>query len=203
MGKLIRSLVAFFALPLLFFGVVWGCEQYTAWYTAPYRFTEEAKTPIEDVAVVFGAGIIQSTGEVGVVLKGRMDTAIDLYHAKKVTEIVLSGDSTRDNHDEVTPMIKYALEQGVPETALIEDREGISTYHTCYRLNHVLGVKRAILVTNEFHLPRAVYTCRKLGVEAVGLATPNYAGYEYNRNQREPLATLKMFLDLYVASPKL
>jgi vancomycin permeability regulator SanA len=203
MGSIIRSLAAFLVLPGLIFLAVWGSEKYVAHATSQYRFTDSSQVPVEDVAVVFGAGIIQRTSEVGVVLKGRMDTAIHLYNDKKVSGLVLSGDNTRDSYDEVTPMVKYAREQGVLAASLTEDRGGSSTYDTCYRLAHTLKVKKAVLVTNEFHLPRAVYTCRKLGVDAVGLATPNYAGYEYNRKQREPLATVKMLIDLYVAPPQL
>lgn len=151
--------------------------------------------------MVFGAGVIQRTGEVGAVLKGRMDTAIKLYTSGKVTKIVLSGDNRTKEYDEVTPMESYALANGVAEEDIILDPKGSSTYDTCYRINHTFHIKKAALVTNDFHLPRAVFTCRKLGVEAVGVATPNYAGYEYNRNQRESLATVKMLLDLYVASP--
>jgi vancomycin permeability regulator SanA len=202
MGSLFRSLFAFFLVPLVIFLVIWGGEKYVAWNTAPHRYTDIEAVPAEDVAVVFGAGVIQRTGEVGVVLKGRMDTAIELYRQKKVGGLVLSGDNTQEDYDEVTPMVKYARQQGVLAASLTEDRGGSSTYDTCYRLANVLKVKKAVLVTNEFHLPRAVFTCRKLGVEAVGLATPNYTGYEYNRNQREPLATVKMLIDLYLAPPK-
>lgn len=202
MGKIFRALLGFLIIPALIFLAIWGSERFVASKTASYRTTDTTAVPKEEVAVVFGAGVIQSRGEVGQVLRGRMDTAIKLYRDGIVDKLVLSGDSTSADHDEVTPMIRYATEEGVPEEALIEDRKGSSTYATCYRLNHAFSIKSAVLVTNEYHLPRAVFTCRKLGVDAYGLAAPNYAGYEINRNQREPLATVKMLIDLYVASPQ-
>jgi vancomycin permeability regulator SanA len=99
-------------------------------------------------------------------------------------------------------MVTYVIAHGVKSEDAIFDRQGLSTYDTCYRLRNTFKVTTAVLVTNDFHLPRAVYTCRTLGVDAIGLATPNYPGYEYNSSQREPLARVKMLIDLYIAPPK-
>lgn len=201
MGKLLRPLIAFLAVPAVLLLIIWGAGQFTAWQTASYRYTTAADVPAKQVGVVFGAGL-KSDGEVGAVLKGRLDDAITLYRTGKIEKIIVSGDNVVPSYDEVTPMVKYVGEHGVRQEDIWADRKGVSTYDTCYRLTRAFAVKNAILVTNDFHLPRAVYTCRALGVDAIGLATPNYPGYEYNSSQREPLARVKMFIDLYIAPPK-
>ncbi|HSI21362.1 MAG TPA: ElyC/SanA/YdcF family protein [Verrucomicrobiae bacterium] len=201
MRRLFRSLLAFFAIPVLIFLVIWGSERFVSFQTQPHLYTEMTAIPQEEVAVVFGAGL-KRPGEVGGVLQGRLDTAYDLYSSGKVKKIVLSGDNISEDYDEVTPMVTYLKKREVPASVLIEDRKGISTYDTCYRLKNTSNITQAILVTNEFHLPRAVFTCRKLGIDAKGMATPNYPGFEYSQSQREPLATVKMLIDLYIAPPQ-
>lgn len=201
MRKILRPIIAFLILPAIILALIWGTGQFVESHTASYRYTAAADTPQEDVAVVFGAGLKRS-GEVGTVLQGRLDDAVTLYHIHKVNKVLVSGDNTVESYDEVTPMVKYIQSHGVKTADIIADRKGVSTYDTCYRLTHTFKVAHAVLVTNEFHLPRAVYTCRTLGVDVVGLATPNYPGYEYNNNQRESLARMKMLIDLYVAPPK-
>lgn len=200
MRKLLRPLIAFLALPALILLMIWSTGEFVVARTTAYRYTAAADLPERQVAVVFGAGLKRS-GEVGSVLQARLDDAITLYRIHKVEKVLVSGDNTTESYDEVTPMVKYITAHGVQEADVIADRKGVSTYDTCYRLSHSFTVTRATLVTNDFHLPRAVYTCRVLGVDAVGLATPNYPGYEFNNNQRETLARVKMLVDLYIAPP--
>jgi vancomycin permeability regulator SanA len=198
--NILRPIIALLFFPALLFLLIWGAGQVVSVSTSDSRYYTAEDTPSKDLAVVFGAGLKRS-GEVGNVLKARLDDAIKLYNLKKVTGIVVSGDNTDESYDEVTPMVTYLISQDIPESAILTDRKGTSTYDTCYQLKNTLKVDRAVLVTNDFHLPRAVYTCRKLGVDVVGLATPNYPGFESNSNQRESLARVKMLIDLYVAPP--
>jgi vancomycin permeability regulator SanA len=200
MGKILRPLIAFFIVPVTLLVLIWGTGEFVVWRTNPFKYTQAHDVPVRDVAVVFGAGLKRS-GEVGVVLQGRLNDAVTLYKAHKVSKVLVSGDNTSDTYDEVTPMMRYVAAQGVKAEDIITDRRGISTYDTCYRLKNTFTTKTVVLVTNDFHLPRALYTCRTLGVEAVGLATPNYPGFEVNNTQREPLAKVKMLIDLYVAPP--
>jgi vancomycin permeability regulator SanA len=151
--------------------------------------------------LVFGSGINAVTGEVGGVLQSRLDTATELYRNKKITKIILSGDSQSLGHDEVTPMARYLVRQGIPEAVLTLDTHGLGTYESCYRLVHQYGNPATILITNAFHLARAVTTCRSLGSNAIGfeVADPNN---RFATGQRESLASLKMLIDLYIAPPR-
>ena len=124
--------------------------------------------PATDVAIVFGAGITPP-GEPTPVLAERLDAAIWLLRHGKVKQLLLSGNSDR-HHDEVRAMKRYALAHGVPAAALLEDPQGESTYATCSRARQVFGLSRALLVTQRYHLPRAVFIARSLGIDAVGVA---------------------------------
>lgn len=125
--------------------------------------------PKRDVAVVFGAGVLPS-GQPTEYLRNRIITGVDLYKAGRVLKIVMSGDNSSDHYNEPDAMKRYALTLGVPSRAIIEDFAGYSTYDTCYRTGAIFGIRSATLVTQGYHLPRAVMTCRDLGIDAIGVA---------------------------------
>jgi SanA protein len=102
-------------------------------------------------------------------LRDRVDTAVDLYFAGKVDKILLSGGQNGLEYDEPTAMITHALERSVPADALQPDYGGRRTYDSCYRAAEIFQVEEAILVTQEFHLPRALLLCDNLGIEVVGV----------------------------------
>ncbi len=201
MRSFFRPLLILLCIPATLFLLIWGSGAFIDVSTKNQTFTNPSDIPTQTTAVIFGAGL-KSPGQVSSILAGRLDGALALYKAKKVTKLLLSGDNIDKTYDEVIAMENYVIAKGVPKSDIIEDRKGVSTYDTCYRLNHTFSLTKAVLVTNEYHMPRALYTCKKLGVDVVGLATPNYDGYEYTNNQRESLAKVKMFIDLYIASPK-
>lgn len=119
-------------------------------------------------AVVFGAAVRGNRPTT--ILRDRLDTAIALYHDGIVDRLVMSGDGQYPSYDEPGVMARYAISHGVPEAAIVIDRFGLRTYDTCYRLRHVYGVDRAILVSQGFHLPRALFVCEFVGVEAIGMS---------------------------------
>jgi len=137
------------------------------------RFAARIRTlddvPSAPVALVFGAGLA-SGGEPSKMLAERVSTAIHLYRAGKVGKLLLSGDNTARYHDETRAMRRYAIEHGLASEALLRDFGGISTYDSCYRARQVFGVNRAILVTQGFHLPRALFIANSLGIDAYGIA---------------------------------
>ncbi|OQX63218.1 MAG: hypothetical protein B5M51_05290 [Anaerolinea sp. 4484_236] len=101
-------------------------------------------------------------------------------------------------------MKNYALKLGVPENAIVLDYAGRRTYDTCYRAKKIFGVKSAILITQEFHLSRALYLCDTLGVESIGVKADQRVYLKRLRffwNTRESLATLTAFIDLYITHP--
>lgn len=157
----------------------------------------------ERVAIVFGARIY-GDGRLSAMLRDRMDTAIELYEMGKVERLLLSGDNSSETYDEPSDMMAYALAQGVPAEAIQPDYGGRRTYDTCYRARDVFELESAILVTQAFHLPRALFTCGNLGVDVVGVVADrsNYraSSLSYSEN-REFLATVLAFYDVLREEP--
>lgn len=126
--------------------------------------------PSKRVAIVFGAAI-WGKGIPSDVLRDRVLTGVDLYKTGKVEKIIMSGDNSYLDYDEPGTMISYALAQGVPEEVLQPDYAGRRTYDTCYRAKYIFNLEEAILVTQDFHLTRALYICNSLGVDSIGVAS--------------------------------
>lgn len=154
------------------------------------------------VALVFGAGIGKNGGPSDA-LYDRLTIASQLYKAGKVSSILVSGDNPSDEYSEPEVM-RETLENvfAIPASVITDDFAGRRTYDTCIRAQEIFGVTNAILVTQEFHLPRAIYTCNSLGVESVGVSASlqPYVFADFYE-LREYAATLAMFVDLYVWSP--
>jgi vancomycin permeability regulator SanA len=125
------------------------------------------EAPARPVAIVFGAGL-RRDGTPTTVLADRVRAAVDLYRRGAVQWILLSGSHGRG--DEPAAMRDFALQLGAPESALVLDRGGSRTYATCERARGVFGIDRALLVTQRYHLPRALATCTALGIDAAGAA---------------------------------
>ena len=102
-------------------------------------------------------------------LRDRMDTAIDLYFAGKVDKLLLSGGQNGPDYDEPAAMVAHALTRGVPAADIQPDYGGRRTYDSCYRAAHIFQVQEAVLVTQEFHLPRALLLCDHMGINVVGV----------------------------------
>jgi SanA protein len=133
-----------------------------------------------------------------------VETAANLYASGKVEKILMSGDNRFDNYNEPEAMQQYALSLGVPAEAIALDYAGRRTYDTCYRAKAIFGVESALLVTQKFHLPRALFLCNTLGLEAAGVEANRF--HYRNRslliwNIREHFATVGAFLDVYVYNP--
>lgn len=164
------------------------------------RMFAPSATPPQPVAIVFGAAVYGD--RLSSVLRDRMDTAIALYDAGLVDHILVSGGTDDAFYNEPDAMKAYAVEQGVPAAAITPDYEGIRTYDTCYRARHFFGAREAVLVTQAFHLPRALLTCQALGVDAVGAMAdrrPYRAAGWYE--MRETAATLVAVWDVLRREP--
>lgn len=121
-------------------------------------------------AIVFGAGLYPD-GSPMPALEDRILYAANLYKAGKVQVILMSGDRRSDAYDEPAAMQAYAVKLGVPEKAIIKDNAGFRTYDTCYRAKNIFYMDNAILVTTDYHLPRALNLCNSLGVNSDGVAS--------------------------------
>jgi len=124
--------------------------------------------PSRRVAIVFGARVY-GNGRLSAMLRDRVDTGIDLYRQGKVDKLLFSGDNSVPEYDEPGDMMTYAIAQGVDPAAIQPDYGGRRTYDTCYRAAHIFQVDEAILVTQAFHLPRALLLCSSLGIDASGV----------------------------------
>ncbi len=119
-----------------------------------------------DTIIVLGAGV--GPDGVSQVLADRLDTALALYRAGRAKRLLLTGDASSKYYDEVAAMKKYLVARGVPDEAMIIDGNGIDTFSSMARAREVYGVERALVVTQAFHLPRAVWLARAMGIDADG-----------------------------------
>lgn len=139
--------------------------------------------PERRAAIIFGARVYRS-GHPSAMLADRVATGADLYFAGKVDVLLMTGDHSTFDYNEPEAMRQYALQLGVPDEAIVLDYGGRRTYDSCYRARHIFGLREAILVTQNFHLDRALMTCRALGLDAVGV----FADYQRPRYSRVSLA---------------
>ena len=171
-------------------------------YAAPRTFTVD-NVPAERVAIVFGAGLLRD-GSAGPVLRDRVETAVQLYQQGKVQKLLMSGDNRFVNYNEPEAMRQYALDLSVPDEDIVLDYAGRRTYDTCYRANAIFQVDSAILVTQSFHLPRALFLCNSFGVQSTGVEANNTYFRKISRlywNTRELFATVQSVWDVRVSKP--
>ncbi len=121
-----------------------------------------------ETALILGAAVY-SDGDLTPVYQHRVDKAIELYRADKVSKILASGDNSTVEHNEVNPVRDYLLAEGIPDVDIYLDHAGFDTYSTMYRARDVFKVSSVVIVTQSFHLPRAVFIARALGIEAYGV----------------------------------
>jgi vancomycin permeability regulator SanA len=126
--------------------------------------------PSAPVAIVFGAELAPGGQQPKSFLAGRLDIAAELVRTGKARVLLVSGDAGGGSGDEVAVMTRYLVERGVPERRIVTDPHGLDSYDTCARAARVYGVRRALLVSQSFHLPRAVTLCRHFGIDADGVA---------------------------------
>ena len=160
----------------------------------PYILTpEEAAGPgsAYDCILVLGAGV-KPDGSPSDMLRDRLEYGVMLYDMAAADTLLMSGDHSRVEYDEVNAMKSYAVERGVPSEKVFMDHAGFSTYESFYRARDVFRVKSVLIVTQEYHLYRALYNARQLGLEAYGVASDprTYMGQTY-RDCREMLARCK------------
>ncbi len=195
----LKTLARAFLVAAAFLVVPW------AWMHLAYAhrtFDSVSDAPEEPVAIVFGAALWPNG--LSPMLRDRVDRAVELYRAGKVRKLLMSGDNRFLYYDEPGKMAEYAMKLGVPREDVVMDFAGRRTYDTCYRARRIFGVKSAILVTQGFHIPRALFTCNHLGVKSVGVtADQNFYGWglKLRYTLREVLASDKAVWDLFVGKP--
>lgn len=192
------------AIILLGCTFAFGINAYVKYSTKKYIISNRDYQKIGkvDCVIVLGAGIWGD--EPSPMLKDRIMTAVELYQEGVVSKIIMSGDHGRENYDEVKVMKRYAIENGVPSEDIFMDHAGFSTYESIYRAKEIFQAKKVIIVTQEYHLYRALYIASHLGLEAYGMPADkrSYSGQTY-RELREILARNKDFIQcIFQPKPK-
>jgi len=201
--KLLKSLskiiVWIFIISILIPGLSWLLFKLI--YAAKIHTAEEV--PDTKIAIVFGAGL-KYDGTPTAILEDRVKTAVELYQQGKVKKILLSGDNRFIDYNEPASMRAYALSLGVPSEDLILDYAGRRTYDTCFRAKYIFNVDQAILVTQNYHLPRALFLCQQIGIKADGVNADKRPYFFYSFaiwNFREILATSAAMVDVWIRHP--
>lgn len=177
---------------------------FAAQVTTRVKVHTAENAPSAQVAIVFGAGLTRD-GQPTPVLRDRVATAVDLYLAGKVQKLLMSGDNRQITYNEPAAMRAYAVSLGVPQEDIVLDYAGQRTYDTCYRAKAIFGLDEALLVTQAYHLPRAVLTCNGLGLQAEGVIADRRTYRTRSLNfwrLREVGATLVAVWDVYISRPE-
>ncbi|MFC9277930.1 vancomycin high temperature exclusion protein [Streptomyces collinus] len=158
------------------------------------RLRTTADVPRAEVAVVFGAGLWD--GEPSPYLAHRLDAAARLYRAGRIEVVLVTGDNSREDYDEPDAMRAYLTKHGVPARRIVSDYAGFDTWDSCVRARKIFGVDRAVLISQDFHIRRAVALCEAAGVESygIGVAAKHDTTWYYG-GTREVFAAGKAALD--------
>ena len=152
--------------------------------------TSEEAENLEDVDCIIVLGcLVLEDGTPSNILEDRLKTGVELYKNGVAPKIIMSGDHSSEQYNEVASMKKYAVNAGVPSENVFMDHAGFSTYETMYRAKEIFGAKKVVVVTQKYHLYRSVYIAEKFGMEAYGVASD----YELDET-REVLARCKDFM---------
>lgn len=191
---------------LLFFGVIMLLVAVTNLYiylkSVPYVLPTTSSESFP-VGIVPGAGLNRDKTP-SLALRDRLDGASAFYKTDKISKILMSGDNRTEYYDEPTSMRNYAVSKGVQDLDVVLDFAGQRTYDTCFRAKHIFGLDRVVIFTQTYHLWRAVYLCRALGLDAYGIAIDesNYVTSRYRFWLfREVFARLSAVWDVTIGKP--
>lgn len=191
--KLLFALVSLCLLGFLLYGGINAAVILTA---KPHILTEQEASALDaDCILVLGCAVY-GDNTLSPMLEDRVLTGLALYEDGAADRLLMSGDHGQKNYDEVNSMKQYCVDKGVEPDVIFLDHAGFSTYESMYRARDIFGIKKVVIVTQGYHLYRAVYIARTLGIEAYGVAADrqDYALATDVRNQlRESLARVKDF----------
>lgn len=153
---------------------------------------------IDDIDCILVLGASAKNGKPSPMLEDRLNKAIKLYEDGLAPKIIMSGDHGKDNYDEVNVMKNYAIEKGIDSKDIFMDHAGFSTYESIYRAKEIFEAKKIVIVTQEYHLYRALYIAKKIGIEALGITSDErkHSG-QIKRELREILARDKDFIQCF------
>ena len=191
--KRFRVLAILLCAALCVGGITGGINLLMAKGEDNYIITQEQAAALQDVDCILVLGArVWANGTLSHMLEDRIRRGVSLYHADASPVLVASGDHGREDYDEVAAMKQYAVDNGVPSESVFMDHAGFSTYDSMYRIRDVFRAKKVIIVTQRYHMFRALYIARQLGLEAYGV-TSDYRPYasQFRNSAREFLARFK------------
>ena len=190
MKKIIKFLITNIIIVLI---LIISINSYVIITTKNKIITSNTSIEKTDCIIVLGAGL--RNDKPSLMLEDRLKKGIETYNNGISNKIIMSGDHTRKNHDEVNIMKEYAINNNVPSEDIFMDHAGISTYDSIYRAKNIFNAKKIVIITQKYHLYRALYIANQLGLEAYGVEAPKkiYRGNTY-REIREILARTKDFI---------
>ncbi len=175
-----------------------GAMNAVVYFTGKAHIRSAAEVEPAEAAIVLGA-LVFPDGRVSDMVADRLETAYELYQGGKVKKILITGDHGQVEYDEVNTMRRYLENKGVPTPDIFMDHAGFDTYDSMYRARDVFQVKTAIVVTQNFHLTRAVYIARKLGLEAQGVVADKHVYVKaWYYDLRELAARVKGFGEVLI-----
>lgn len=181
-----------------FVGGVWtlGMNAHVVGTTADQILTPEQASHMTDVDCILVLGCkVHEDGNPSHMLEDRLKRGVALYESGAAPKILMSGDHGQVEYDEVNAMKKYAMDAGIPSEDVFMDHAGFSTYESLYRARDIFCAKRVIIVSQKYHLYRALYIAEQLGLDAYGVGADVHHFYgKTTREMRESLARLKDFL---------
>ena len=191
--NLLIAALVLLGLAVLGVAAIFGADAWVRYSTDDRILTQQQAAELERVDCIIVLGCqVRSDGTLSHMLEDRVKRGVALYHDGVSPKLLMSGDHGRESYDEVDAMKRYAVENGVPSEDVFMDHAGFSTYETVYRAKAVFGAERVLIVTQEYHLYRALYIARELGLEAWGVDADyrTYSG-QLGRDVREVLARCK------------
>ncbi|HBR80928.1 MAG: hypothetical protein UX09_C0024G0004 [Candidatus Uhrbacteria bacterium GW2011_GWE2_45_35] len=199
-GKLIKIFLIFFLFVSAAAIVLFSVSQVVVLNSAQDKIFTVESAPSERVVIVLGASVLRS-GQPSDMLADRLLTAIALYRARKAQKFLLSGDHGKVDYDEVEAMRDYLLKLEIPEEDIVLDHAGFDTLDSMVRAKKVFGLDKALVVSQSYHLPRAIYIAENNGLEVFGVSSDrqSYVKIEYFKF-REMFARVKAVLEVLVGS---
>ncbi|PKL36447.1 hypothetical protein CVV38_00890 [Candidatus Peregrinibacteria bacterium HGW-Peregrinibacteria-1] len=197
--KLFKTILWGLAIALI---VIFSAPFLVVQYYRSFIYISTADIPKTETAIVFGASI-KPDGSPSDILKDRLDIAAALYKEGIVSQILVTGDNINPDYNEPGNMLKYLVQtHRIPESQIIKDPAGLRTYDSCIRAKEIWEIDEAILITQGYHLARALFTCNHLGVKSTGFSATNqpYIKADYFKF-REVGAIYKAIIDVYFWRP--
>lgn len=198
--KRLLIIILIICISISFIGasILLGLNAYVKGVAKADIITPEEAVNLEDVDCIIVLGcLVKSDGSPSDMLSDRLERGIDLYKKGAAPKIIMSGDHGRADYDEVNAMKQIAVDSGIPSSDVFMDHAGFSTYESIYRAKEIFEADKIIIVTQEYHLYRALYIAEKLGIEAYGVNS-DYRTYwgQSKRDAREILARCKDFCNM-------